>query len=141
MSLNMSEWKEFKFGKLIHKIYKGKAINKDELTETSNKEKQIRYITRTSINNGCELLADITNVDEVCIEEENAITIGDTTATCFYQAEQFITGDHMVVIRADWLNEIIGLYIVAILNKEQYKYSYGRAYLMERICEITSSTE
>lgn len=38
------------------------------------------------------------------IEKRNAITIGDTTATCFYQDEQF-------------------------------KYSYGRAYLMDRVKE------
>ena len=67
------------------------------------------------------------------IEEENAITIGDTTATCFYQSESFVTGDHMVVIRADWLDEIVGIFITTILNKEQYKYSYGRAFIMDRI--------
>lgn len=133
MNLNILEWKEFKFGKLISKIYKGKAINKEDLSESTDRTTQIRYITRTSINNGCELLADIRNVDELCIEEKNAITIGDTTATCFYQPEEFIVGDHMVIIRADWLNELTGLYIVTLLNNEQYKYSYGRAYLMERI--------
>ena len=92
-----------------------------------------RYITRTGDNNGCELVADITLVEEEYIQPSNAITIGDTTATCFYQDESFITGDHMVVVRADWLNKALGLYIVALLNREQYKYSYGRAFLMDRI--------
>lgn len=134
MSLDMSNWKEFRFGDLISNIYKAKAINKDDLTIATDSNNAIRYITRTGENNGCELLADIRDIDSKMIEKGNAISIGDTTATCFYQEEDFITGDHMVVVRADsWLNPYTALYIVAILTNEQYKYSYGRAYLMDRI--------
>lgn len=134
MSLDISNWKEFRFGDLISNIYKAKAINKDDLTVVTDSDNAIRYITRTGENNGCELLADVRDVDWKIIEKGNAITIGDTTATCFYQEERFITGDHMVVVRADsWLNRYTALYIVAILTNEQYKYSYGRAYLMDRI--------
>lgn len=132
-TFDVSEWKDFKFGNLISSIGKAKAINKDELSESTNKEQSIRYITRTGDNNGCELVADISSIKKEYIQSPNAITIGDTTATCFYQDESFITGDHMVVVRADWLNRPLGLYIVALLNKEQYKYSYGRAFLMDRI--------
>lgn len=134
MNLNVADWKEFRFGDLISDIYKAKAINKDDLTITTDSDNAIRYITRTGENNGCELLADIRDIDSKTIEKGNAISIGDTTATCFYQDEDFITGDHMVVVRADsWLNSYTALYIVAILTNEQYKYSYGRAYLMDRI--------
>lgn len=133
--LKVKEWKEFYFGKLISKIYKAKALNKDDLVEANDIEDGIRYITRTSENNGCELLADINGISEEYIEEGNAISIGDTTATCFYQKNKFITGDHMVVVRTDWLNELVALYIVTILNNERYKYSYGRAFLMDRIKE------
>lgn len=132
-AFDISEWKDFRFGNLISCIGKAKAINKDELIEAINEEQSIRYITRTGDNNGCELVADITSVEEEYIQPSNAITIGDTTATCFYQDESFITGDHMVVVRADWLNKSLGLFIVALLNREQYKYSYGRAFLMDRI--------
>lgn len=132
----MSNWKDFRFGDLISDIHKAKAINKDDLTVATDSDNAIRYITRTGENNGCELLADLRDVDSKMIEKGNAISIGDTTATCFYQEEDFITGDHMVVVRADsWLNPYTALYIVAILTKEQYKYSYGRAYLMDRIKE------
>ncbi len=134
MNLNTADWKEFRFGNLISNIYKAKAINKDDLTVAIDSDNAIHYITRTSENNGCELLADVRDIDSKMIEKGNAISIGDTTATCFYQAEDFITGDHMVIIRADsWLNPYTAFYIVAILTNEQYKYSYGRAYLMDRI--------
>ena len=130
---NMNEWQEFRFGNLISSINKSKALNKDDLIETNNKKHSIRYITRTGENNGCELLVDISTVDKTYIQDKNAISIGDTTATCFYQDEDFITGDHMVIVRAEWLNKPLGLYVTSILNKEQYKYSYGRAFLMDRI--------
>lgn len=133
MSLDINNWEEFVFGKLICSITKAKALNKDDLQIATNTKTGIRYITRTGENNGCEFLAELSSVDSNFIQEGNAITIGDTTATCFYQAEKFITGDHMVVVRADWLDEILSLYVVTILNKEQYKYSYGRAFLMDRI--------
>lgn len=132
-AFDVCEWEDFRFGNLISSVYKAKAINKDDLAEAVNKEQSIRYVTRTGDNNGCELVADISSIEEEYIQSPNAITIGDTTATCFYQDESFITGDHMVVVRADWLNKPLGLYIVTLLNKEQYKYSYGRAFLMDRI--------
>lgn len=130
---NVNEWQEFRFGNLISSINKSKTLNKDDLIETNNKKHSIRYITRTGENNGCELLVDISTVDKTYIQDKNAISIGDTTATCFYQDEDFITGDHMVIVRAEWLNKPLGLYVTSILNKEQYKYSYGRAFLMDRI--------
>ena len=130
---NVNEWQEFRFGNLISSINKSKALNKDDLIETNNPKHSIRYITRTGENNGCELLVDILTVDKTYIQDKNTISIGDTTATCFYQDEDFITGDHMVIVRAEWLNKPLGLYVTSILNKEQYKYSYGRAFLMDRI--------
>ncbi|MBR4765306.1 MAG: restriction endonuclease subunit S, partial [Clostridia bacterium] len=116
--------KEFRCGDLISDIHKAQAINKDDLTVSDNDTNTIRYITRTGENNGCELLADRREVSEDFVERGNAITIGDTTATCFYQDEAFITGDHMVVVRADsWLNKNRALYVITLLNNEQYKYS------------------
>ena len=91
----------------------------------------VPYITRTDLNNGCKYLAAIS--DDFCVEPGNAISIGDTTATCFYQKDRFITGDHMVVLRAKWLNLIRGLFVVGLFNMERLKYSYGRAYKIDNI--------
>ena len=138
LELNMKKWGEFRFGDLISNIYKAKAINKDDLSKATDENDSIRYITRTGENNGCEVTAVKSEIPVNLIESENAISIGDTTATCFYQSKEFITGDHMVVVRADsWLNEYTGLFMVAILQNEQYKYSYGRAFLMDRIQDTT----
>lgn len=133
MNLNVDEWKEFRFGDLISRPYKAKAFNKDDLEVTE--KNGIRYITRTGINNGCEMIVNATTIPQQYIEKGNAISIGDTTATCFYQDEDFITGDHMVIVRAKWLNKFNGLFIISMLQNEQYKYSYGRAFLIDRIQE------
>ena len=133
MKLAHNRITEFVFGDLIDDIYKGKAINKGELTKAEGNDVGIRYITRTAEDNGCELIAQRDYIQKDFIEAGNAISIGDTTATCFYQNEEFIVGDHMVVVRANWLNKYRGLYITTLLNKEQYKYSYGRAFVMDKI--------
>ena len=99
------------------------------------------FVDNTICNTGCLCFLGI-NILTIGVEfgkiRGKALEIGDTTATCFYQSKEFITGDHMVVIRADsWLNKYTGLFVVAILQNEQYKYSYGRAYLMDRIKDTT----
>ena len=93
--------------------------------------KIIKFISRTEMNNGCDCY--VMNNDLTGIEEGNAISIGDTTATCFYQSDKFICGDHMVICRAKWLNMYTALFILSILKQEKYKYSYGRAFKMELI--------
>ena len=138
MNPNFSEWKNFEFGRLIDAdgIYKATANNRDDLLEVPPfTENSIRYITRTNENNGCECIVSKDGLDLDDIEEGNAITIGDTTATVFYQDKEFITGDHMIVIRAEWMCKELALFIVSLLNLEKFKYSYGRAYLMDRVKE------
>lgn len=132
MNLNVESWKEFRLGDLFSEIYKAEAHVKGEL-ECYNvpSDNTIRFISRTEMNNGCDCY--VLNNDLSGIEKANAITIGDTTATCFYQGEDFVCGDHMVICRADWINLHTALYIISMLKQEKYKYSYGRAFKMELI--------
>lgn len=90
-------------------------------------------VTRTAENNGIDCYVDIREVNRV--EKGNALTIGDTTATIFYQPNRFVTGDHMVVCRAKWLNQYTGLFVKTILDQENYRYNYGRAFKTEIIKE------
>lgn len=66
-------------------------------------------------------------------EAGNSIIIGDTTATIFYQEDDFATGDHIIVCRSKKLNKYNALFLKTILDKERYKYSYGRAFKMESL--------
>jgi hypothetical protein len=128
-TLDIDKWEEFKISDLFDRIYKAKAHTKEEVVEVEN---GIHFVSRTDCNNGVDITVD-KNTRYEGLEEANCITIGDTTATCFYQNERFIAGDHMVVLRADWLNLKRGLFIRTLLAKEGVRYSYGRAYRMDLI--------
>lgn len=131
-NLNVSQWGEFKLGDLFDKIYKAKAYVKGELSYSNTpQENFIPFITRTENNNGCDCYVPIEEISEY--EKGNAIIIGDTTSTMFYQENDFATGDHIVVCRAKWISKYTALFLKSIIEKERYRYSYGRAFKMELI--------
>lgn len=127
--LDVDNWEEFKVSDLFNKIYKAKAHTKEEVVEV---DKGIHFVSRTDCNNGVDITVDKDTRYEG-LEEANCITIGDTTATVFYQNEKFIAGDHMVVLRADWLNIKRGLFFRTLFAQEGIRYCYGRAYRMDLI--------
>ena len=132
MNLNVDSWKEFRLGDLFSEMYKAEAHVKGELEcYDIPLDNTIRFVSRTEMNNGCDCY--VLNNSLSGIEKANATAIGDTTATCFYQGEDFVCGDHMVICRADWINLHTALFIISILKQEKYKYSYGRAFKMELI--------
>lgn len=132
MNLNVETWKEFRLGDLFSEMYKAEAHVKGELEcYDIPSENTIRFISRTEMNNGCDCY--VLNNGLSGIEQANAIAIGDTTATCFYQGEDFVCGDHMVICRGEWIDLHTALFIISLLKREKYKYSYGRAFKMELI--------
>lgn len=130
--MNNTNWKEIEFATIIDQIYKAKAHTKEELELSDYSVKNsIPFVTRTEVNNCVDGFAINNELDG--IEEGNAIVIGDTTATISYQNEKFIAGDHIVVIRSSWINEYTALFIITLLHMERYRYSYGRAYVIDSI--------
>lgn len=130
--METKNWKWFEVANLFDKPYKGTAYNAQnlEICDFDNK-KAIRYVTRTDTNNGLKNF--VINEEFEDVERGNAITIGDTTSTIYYQAENFICGDHIVILRSKFLNKLRGLFLVSLLNMERYRYNYGRAYKKDLI--------
>lgn len=127
LQLNTKEWKWFRIGDYFDKPYKATAYNAISLTPCEKEsDNSIAYITRTDVNNGCKNY--VVNEGFTDIEMGNAITIGDTTATIYYQENEFICGDHMVVVRSKFLNKYVGMFIISLLNRERFRYNYGRAF-------------
>ena len=127
------EWKTFKFGETVDDIHNGKSYNAGDLV-VSNTDDYVAYVTRTDNNNGISLYAQTLEYDG--LEEAGALTIGDTTATTFYQDHCFITGPHIVVVRASWLNVYTAMFIIALLDMEKYRYPvFGRAFTKDLIAE------
>lgn len=112
-------------------IQNGKSYNASDLTLAADDE-YISYVTRTDANNGVSMY--VQRLDYDGLEKANAITIGDTTATIFFQDHDFITGPHIIVIRADWLNVYTASFIISLLNMEKYRYPvFGRAFTKDLI--------
>lgn len=124
-------WKSQKIKDLDIKVYKGKSYNSSNLIVSDDLE-SVNYITRTEKNNGIKAKVFADGLDFV--EDGNAITIGDTTASIFYQKEKFVVGEHIVILRADWFNEKIGNFIVTQLRKEKFRYPvFARAFIKDLI--------
>ena len=128
--LEIDKWEEFRVSDLFSQIYKAKAHTKDEV-EVLKMDRGIHYVSRTDTNNGVHFV--VKNEGLQGVEKANCITIGDTTATCYYQNEDFVTGDHIVVLRAEWMNLYRGLFVRTIFMQEYIRYCYGRAYRMDLI--------
>lgn len=134
MKLDIVTWKEFRLGDLFSAIYKAEAhVKSDYDFFNLPAHNTIRFISRTEEDNGCDCY--IVNNELSGIEEGQAIIIGDTTATCFYQAPPFVCGDHIVVCRTDWINAYKALFVVSMIKREKYRYSYGRTFKMQLIAE------
>ena len=113
-------------------IYKAKAHSKVDMDFSKSRQlDRLPFVSRTELNNSVD--GWIFKDEESGIEEGNALVVGDTTSTISYQPNPFVAGDHIVVIRAEWLNKYTGLFIQTLLNKERYRYSYGRAFKMDLI--------
>ena len=131
-TLDLKSWKDFKLGDLFTETYKAKSHAKQNMMICEvNDKKAIPFVTRTEENNACDCF--VYNYDLDGIEDGNAIVIGDTTATISYQANRFVTGDHIVVCRAEWINKYTALFVKSVLEKERYRYSYGRAFKKDLI--------
>ena len=134
MNLKTTRWEPFTIEDLFSEgsVYKVPSYNKESLITCSSTEPDaIPYVTRTEDNNGVCLFAASGGLED--IEMGNAIVIGDTTATISYQAGSFVAGEHIIALRAPWLNVYTGLFITEILKQERYRYSYGRAFKLASI--------
>lgn len=131
VSLSDRKWENFRLGDIIDDIHNGKSYNASDLI-VSDSEDYIAYVTRTNENNGIALF--VQNNDYEGVEPANAITIGDTTATVYYQATEFITGPHIIVLRAGWFNIYTATFLITLLNNEKYRYPvFGRSFSKELI--------
>lgn len=131
ISLEDRKWKDFYLEEFIPDIHNGKSYNSNDLV-ISDSDDYVAYITRTDNNNGISKYVEAKEYDG--LELAGAITIGDTTATIFYQNHKFITGPHVVVLRAKWMNVYTANFIISLLNMEKFRYPvFGRAYTKELI--------
>lgn len=112
--LNTETWKDFKIGDLFF-IQRGKRL-KEEDREPGN----IKYFSASELDNG---LTD--KISNPLFTESNAL-IYTTFGTCFYIESLFTASDEISILKHENLNKYNGLFIATVINKNKYKYQFGR---------------
>ena len=119
MKLNTQDWKWFNYTDLF-RISGSKTTPLEEL-ETYGKGKY-PYVTTQAVNNGVE------GYYNYCTEKGGVLTVDSAVlGYCSYQENDFSASDHVEVLTPLFeMNRYIAIFLVTLINKEQYRYSYGR---------------
>ena len=124
LPLNPSGWKKFKIRDLFNVELSKGDIKLDEVDKGI-----IPLVSSGETNNGIVGYIDKGGDGKAEIFPQNRITL-DMFGNAFYQNRPFYAVSHgrvnILSPKFD-LTQNIGLFISAIINQEQYKYSYGRA--------------
>lgn len=90
------------------------------------------YVTTQATNNGIEGFYDFYS------EEGNILTVDSAVlGYCSYQPDNFSASDHVEKLIPKFrMNKYIAMFLVTILNKDQYRYNYGRKCSQSRMKQI-----
>ena len=124
MKCDVSKWKEFRVGDILDCNSTIFSI-RDNLPEGN-----IPFVSRTAENNGVD---GYVYVETDKLTGGNCLTIGAEGIYSFYQPEKFATGNKVYQMRSQNMNKYIGLFLSTVLNLGAFKYSYGRARIMEKL--------
>lgn len=119
MKLNTQDWKWFKYTDLFS-ISGSKTTPIEELENYGKGE--FPYVTTQAVNNGVEGYYDFWT------EKGGVLTVDSAVlGFCSYQEKNFSASDHVEVLTPLFeMNRYIALFLTTLINKEQYRYSYGR---------------
>ena len=130
ISLDSVQWQEFKVSDLFY-VDGTKTTPKLTLTEYGYGKHP--YITTRATNNGIDGFYDY-HTEKGGVLTIDSATIGHTA----YQDADFSASDHvekLTPVLKDSLNKYTALFLKTILNKERYRYGYGRKFNQNRIKE------
>lgn len=126
MNLNLDEWKEFILENLFD-IKKGKRLTSADQEEGTN-----NYIGAIDSNNGVA-----NHIGQKPIHSGNTISLSynGSVGEAFYQPEPYWATDDVNALYScyEGFNKYIGLFLVAVIRKEKYKFSYGRKWTLENM--------
>lgn len=119
MKLNTDEWKWFRYTDLFQ-ISGSKTTPVAELESYGKGE--YPYVTTQAVNNGIE------GYYNYWTEKGGVLTIDSAVlGFCSYQEKNFSASDHVEILTPLFeMNKYIAIFLVTLINKEQYRYSYGR---------------
>ena len=122
ISLNQNEWKDFELQELFF------FESKKSYNVIPNEKGKIPLITATEFNNGLHSYIDAEKNKILKGGEYLTITKNGKPMVTFYQPCDFSYNTHVLPMKLKnfELNQYIAMFLVTILNNEQYRFSYGR---------------
>ena len=121
-SLDTHKWKYFRYDdgttESVFEVKKG-----ERLTKKDQSDGNIPYVSSSSLNNGVDNYLGNGFTDENCISFACYGSIGEA----FYQDEKVWVSDNANVfyVRNKSLNAYVAMFLITILNLEQFRFSYG----------------
>lgn len=116
ITLNVDNWKKIKLIDYFD-MYAGKYFSSDNFDIGD-----IPLVSASDTDNG---IMKYTNLSPIF--KQNCLTIGKVGITTYYQNIDFCaSSDVTVLVPKMNFNKYIGLFITTIINKEKFKWSYGR---------------
>ena len=127
--IDLSKWKHFKLIELFS-ITGSKTTPLLELEEYG--KGAMPYVTTQATNNGVEGFYDFST------ESGNVLTIDSAIlGYCSYQRLDFSSSDHVEKLIPKFeMNQYLALFLVTVINLEQYRYNYGRKCSQARMKNI-----
>ena len=119
LCLNIENWKWFDYSQ-IFTVTGSKTTPDIELEEAGFGV--YPYVTTQAVNNGVEGFFNIAT------EKGNVLTVDSAVlGYCSYQSKDFSASDHVEKLIPKFnMSTYIAMFLVTIINKEQYRYNYGR---------------
>lgn len=130
MTLDINNWKEFRLGDIFSKL----KIRK--FNSVPENEGKINYVSSTTTNNGISSKVDY-DFSKTIIKDSLTISTNGECLDCFYQNQDTYVSTDVEVIKKDNLNKYHYMFLIPIIERNKYRYSYGRKPKGEKIFDTT----
>lgn len=119
-------WEDFRMGDLFLFV-KGKRLTKADMVPGT-----VNFLGAVSENNG---VRDHIETDAACAPNCITVNYNGSVGEAFYQAKPFWASDDVNILYAkNWtMNKYNALFLVTVIRMEQYRFSYGRKWTMEKM--------
>lgn len=130
IKLNDRKWMPFRYdSNYLFKIERGRGARKKDIIENG----KTPFITSIDTNNGLTGFVDFPP-----IHSANVITVNrnGSVGEAFYQSKEFCSTEDVHIFNPNFkLNQFVAMFLITLIHKEKFRYSYGRKWGIERMNE------
>ncbi len=125
-----AQWKYFPLKELFE-IKGTKTTSPLDLSPTEKHNSDFPYVTTKATDNGVEAFYGKWTEEAPVLTVDSAVL-----GYCAYQKQNFIASDHVEKLVPKFeMDDYLAMFLVTIINMEQYRYNYGRKCSQSRLKE------